>query len=378
MSLSVKRFYEFGPFRIDAEKRVLLRDGVPVSLAPRALDMLLVLVQHRGQALEKDQLMNLLWPESDVEEANLPQNVSALRKALGETPNDRRYIITIPGRGYRFAAEVKEWDDDRTGLVVEKYSQSTVVVEESQEGLWSGARRWLQRVSRSTLKDRAAAEPTLSLHSTIRSLAVIVVLAITATATWFFFNRKPTLTEKDTILLADFENRTGEEIFDVMLKQGLAIQLQQSPFLNVFPEARVRQTLPMMGRAPDTRVTAETAREICQRHGLKALISGSIASLGSHYVISLEAINAENGEALAREQAEVERREQVLRALSQAATRLREKLGESLGSIQRSDKPLEEATTSKLEAFQVFSLGSQEAVSGRLMEAIPFLKRRGE
>jgi DNA-binding winged helix-turn-helix (wHTH) protein len=98
MSLSVKRFYEFGPFRIDAEKRVLLRDGVPVSLAPKALDMLLVLVQHRGQALEKDQLMNLLWPESDVEEANLPQNVSALRKALGETPNDRRYIITIPGR----------------------------------------------------------------------------------------------------------------------------------------------------------------------------------------------------------------------------------------------------------------------------------------
>src|SRR4030095_11801570 len=123
MSLSMKRFYEFGPFRIDAEKRVLLRDGVPVSLAPKALDMLLVLVQHRGQALEKDQLMNLLWPESDVEEANLPQNVSSLRKALGETQNDRRYIITIPGRGYRFAADVKEWDDEGTGLVVEKYSQ---------------------------------------------------------------------------------------------------------------------------------------------------------------------------------------------------------------------------------------------------------------
>ena len=378
MSLSVKRFYEFGPFRIDAEKRVLLRDGVPVSLAPKALDMLLVLVQHRGQALEKDQLMNLLWPESDVEEANLPQNVSALRKALGETPNDRRYIITIPGRGYRFAAQVKEWDDEGTGLVVEKYSQSTVVMEESREGLWSGASSWLQRVNRPKLKDRAVAEPAVSSRRAIRNLAALAVLVIVAATAWFYLNRKPALTEKDTVLLADFENKTGEEIFDVMLKQGLAIQLQESPFLEIFPEARVRQTLRMMGRAPNERVTAETAREICERDGLKALIAGSIAPLGSHYVISLEAINAENGEALAREQAQAENRERVLRALSQAATQLREKLGESLSSIQRSDKPLEEATTSKLEAFKLFSLGSEEAVSGRLIEAIPFLKRAVE
>ena len=160
------------------------------------------------------------------------------------------------------------------------------------------------------------------------------------------------LTEKDTILLADFENKTGDAVFDGTLKQGLAIQLQQSPFLNLFPEARVRQTLRLMKRSPDERVTARIAREICVRQNLKALIAGSIAPLGSHYVITLEAINGQTGETLANEQVEAKSKEQVLRALSQAATRLRAKLGESLSSIQQFDKPLEETTTQKLEAFR--------------------------
>ena len=203
-------------------------------------------------------------------------------------------------------------------------------------------------------------------------------LAIAALAGWFYLSPGPALTEKDTILLADFENRTGDEIFDVALKQGLAIQLQQSPFLSLFPETRVRQTLREMNRPPDARVTAQTAREICERHGLKALIAGSIAPLGSHYAITLEAINGQNGESLAQEQAEAEGKEQVLRALSQAATRLRGKLGESLGSIRQFDKPLEQATTSKLEAFKAWSLGIEHSYGGRVMEAIPLYRRAVE
>ena len=183
-------------------------------------------------------------------------------------------------------------------------------------------------------------------------IAAATALALAAIVGWFYLNRHPALTEKDTILLADFENKTGDEIFDGTLKQALAIQLQQSPFLSLFPEARVRQTLGLMGRAPNERVTAELAGEICIRQNLKALIAGAIAPLGSHFVITIEAINGQSGESLARQQVEAESREQVLRALSQAASQLREKLGESLSSIQRFDKPLEQATTSNLEAWK--------------------------
>jgi len=200
-------------------------------------------------------------------------------------------------------------------------------------------------------------------------------LFIAAIAGWFYFNRKPALTEKDTILLADFENKTGEEIFEGMLKQGLAIQLQQSPFLNLFPEAQVRHELKLMRRSSNERVTAEIAREICERQNLKALIAGSITSLGSHYVITLEAINGQSGESLAHAQVEAESKEQVLRELSHAATRLRERLGESLSSIQRFNRPLLDGTTARLEAFKAYSQGLEMGISGRIKEAIPFHKR---
>jgi len=207
---------------------------------------------------------------------------------------------------------------------------------------------------------------------------VLAGLVIAATTAWFYLKRPPVLTSIDTILLADFENKTGEEIFDVMLKQGLAIQLQQSPFLNLFPDTQMRHELKLMKRPSNERVTAEIAREICERQNLKALIAGSIAPLGSHYVITLEAINGQSGESLAREQAEAGNKEQVLRALSQAATRLRERLGESLNSIQRFDRPLQEGTTARPEAFKAYSQGIELAVSGRLREAIPFYKHAVE
>jgi tetratricopeptide (TPR) repeat protein len=227
-------------------------------------------------------------------------------------------------------------------------------------------------------KPQASSFSIRNLQSPIRILTVLAVLVTAATAAWFYFHRPPVLTSKDTILLADFENKTVNKIFDGTLKQGLAMQLEQSPFLNLFPEARAQHTLRLMGRSPGERVTAELAREICQRENLKAFIAGSIVSLGSHYVITLEAINGQGGESLARQQIEAESSERVLRSLSEAATRLREKLGESLSSIQRFDKAFEEATTSKLEAFKFYSQGAQLAISGSAMDAIPLLKRAVE
>jgi serine/threonine protein kinase/tetratricopeptide (TPR) repeat protein len=186
------------------------------------------------------------------------------------------------------------------------------------------------------------------------------------------------LTERDTVLLADFVNTTGDAVFDGTLKQALAVQLGQSPFLNIFSEDRVRGALRFMGRSPDERVTRDIGREICQREGLKAVLAGSIASLGSHYVVTLEAINAQSSDAIAREQAEAEHKEQVLHALGQAASRLREKLGESLQSIQKFDAPIEQGTTSSLEALKAFSLGVEQQLRGKFLEAIPLLKRATE
>ncbi len=185
----------------------------------------------------------------------------------------------------------------------------------------------------------------------------------------------PALTDRDTVVLTDFINTTGEPVFDGALKQALAVQLGQSPYLNIFPERRVREALRLMGRSPDERVTREVAREICLREGIKAMIVGSISSLGQNYVLTLEAVDAQTGDSLASEQAESAVKEKVLQDLGRLVSRLRARLGESLGSIQKFDAPLERATTPSLEALRAFSLGNAERARGREFESIAFFNR---
>lgn len=190
----------------------------------------------------------------------------------------------------------------------------------------------------------------------------------------FFFNRKPALSDKDTVLLTDFVNTTGDPVFDGTLKQALSVQLAQSPFLHIFPEERVRETLAYMGKPADERVTREIGREICQRQGLKAMLVGSISSIGSHYVITLEAIT-QTGDSIAREQSEAESKEKVLASLGAAASNLRQKLGESLSSIKKYDVAVEQATTSSLEALKAFAMGNEERSKGRTRESLVFYQR---
>lgn len=206
----------------------------------------------------------------------------------------------------------------------------------------------------------------------------VLALAALATLFWYFkHSRVALLTDKDTILLTEFENKTGEEVFDRTLRQGLAVQLQQSPFLDIFPETRTRATLQLMSLSPDERVTRERAREICQRQGLKAFIAGTIVKFERNYSITLEALNAQTGDQLALVQVEAEGKDQVLKALSRAATELREKLGESLSSIQKFDAKLE-VTTSSLEALKEYALGRAEQDRGQFFKAIEFYKRATE
>lgn len=226
------------------------------------------------------------------------------------------------------------------------------------------------------------AESVLSVikrHKTVAALSALalILIAVVIAFVWSGRNRA-TLTDKDTVLLTSFVNTTGDPVFDGTLRQALAVQLGQSPFLDIFSEERMREALRFMGRSPDERVTREVGREICQRQGLKASLVGSIASVGGHYIIALEAINAQTGDAIARETAEAENKEQVLRALGEAAAKFREKLGESLQSIQKFDAPIEQGTTTSLEAFKAFSLGVEQQSRGNYVEAIPLFKRATE
>ena len=196
-----------------------------------------------------------------------------------------------------------------------------------------------------------------------------------AIGAWLFFSRKAqALTEKDTIVLADFTNTTGDTVFDDTLKQALAVGLGQSPFLNILSEDKVRKTLQEMTRSPNERLTRDLAREVCERSGSKAYLSGSIAELGAQYVIGLEALNCASGEVFAREQVTTPGKEQVLPALGRAASKLRNELGESLSSVQKFDVPMEEATTSSLEALKAFTLGQKAFNEKGDADAILFVK----
>jgi eukaryotic-like serine/threonine-protein kinase len=188
-------------------------------------------------------------------------------------------------------------------------------------------------------------------------VTALLAIATVALGIHYYPRRGAPLSAKDTIVLADFANRTGDPLLDETLRQGLAVQLEQSPFLSLVSEQHIQQTLRLMGQSPDKNITPEIARELCQRVGSVAALDGSIASLGKQYVLELRAVNCHTGDTMAREEAAAESKEQVLKALSQAASKMREKLGESIGTAEKFDTPLEQATTPSLEALQAFSRG---------------------
>jgi eukaryotic-like serine/threonine-protein kinase len=205
--------------------------------------------------------------------------------------------------------------------------------------------------------------------------AIVAVLALSIGGYFVFFNHKARLTDKDTIVLADFANSTGDAIFDDTLKTALTVSLQQSPFLSVLPDSTVTKTLELMTRPANTKLTPDVSRELCQRAGSKAYIAGSIGSLGSEYVLGLKVINCQNGDTLAQEQVTAASKEKVLDGLGEAATKLRGELGESLATVQKFDVPLQQATTSSLEALKAYSLGRKARNDKGPAAALPYDQR---
>jgi serine/threonine protein kinase len=212
----------------------------------------------------------------------------------------------------------------------------------------------------------------------VRLIAIpsaVVAALLLAIAGYFYFHRAPKLTTKDTLVLADFVNATGDPVFDDTLKQALSIQLEQSPFLRVLSYQGVRQTLKLMGRPPNEKLTQDIAMEVCLRSNSKAVLSGSIAEVGSHYSLNLKALNCQSGDTLASIEAEADSREKVLHTLGEAGDHLRAKMGESLASVERDSKPVEEATTNSLEALRAYTQGRLIQYEQGTAEAVPYYKR---
>jgi serine/threonine protein kinase len=241
----------------------------------------------------------------------------------------------------------------------------------------------LQRLKRDSGSGREKSAPVSTQEAEVRAsqrwkvivpAAAVAMLALFV-AGYFYFHRAPKLTDKDTIVLADFINTTGDPVFDGTLRQGLAVQLEQSPFLRLVPDDRIQKALRLMGQAADARLTPELGREICERTASAAVLDGTIQSLGSQYVLGLSAKNCTTGEVLDEEQVQAARKEDVLNALSQIASKFRTRVGESLATVEKHDTPLAEATTPSLEALKDYSAANKVHFSGGSIAAMRLYQR---
>jgi tetratricopeptide (TPR) repeat protein/predicted Ser/Thr protein kinase len=236
------------------------------------------------------------------------------------------------------------------------------------------------RVVASTATIDAKSSPTTKsprFRWAVATVAAFLLVGL-AVGCWLYFGRRAqahALTDKDTIVLADFTNSTGDAVFDGTLRQGLSVQLEQSPFLSIISDQQIQQTLKLMDQKPDAKLTPDTARELCQRTGSAAVLDGSIAQIGTQYLLTLKAVDCSSGESLASTEAQASDKNHVLDALGKTASEIRGKLGESLSTVQKFDTPLEQATTPSLEALKAFSLGMKTWEGKGDSEAIPFFKR---
>ncbi|MGH9745926.1 MAG: winged helix-turn-helix domain-containing protein [Candidatus Acidiferrales bacterium] len=353
---------------------MVFRDGVPVALTPKCFEVLLVLVEHAGEVLVKEELMEAVWQDTAVEEGNLNRHISTLRKTLGESPNDHHYIVTVPGRGYQFVAEVREAFDEPS--VTTRHdgrgrSDSLDFIADNRS-----REVGLRPISSTPLILRSPAVHAQMVRKRYMWAAAAVAASVVGIGLYYARAVRPrqVLTANDRILIGDFSNATGDIVFDDTLKQALSVDLSQSPYLNILSDSRVRGTLKLMTRPAGTQLTGEVAREVCQRAGGKAYITGSIAKLDSEYVVGLNAVDCRTGDSIARDQVKAGSKDGVLNALDRAGNTLRQKLGESLRTVQEFDTPLVEATTPSLEALKSYSLGLHKS---ELNDAtpIPFLKR---
>jgi eukaryotic-like serine/threonine-protein kinase len=352
--------FRFDAFELHAATGELRKGGILLKLQPQPFRVLLLLVERAGQLVTREEIQHCLWRDSTFVdfEHGINFSINQVRVALADDAENPRYVETLPRRGYRFIGVVEESLHPK---------QSATSAPERVENLPAAKRGPESSVEVAARRRWPAIPGWAGLVGVLVAGAYFLLI--------FIFHRAPVLTEKDTLVLADFTNATGDTVFDGTLRQGLEMQLEQSPFLSLISESRVQQTLRLMGKPSDARLSPEMARDLCQRAGSKAYIESSIANLGNDYVIGLKAVNCATGDELAQEQVQALGKEKVLDGLSRAATRLREKLGESLSSVQKFDTPLAQVTTPSLEALQALSEGKPALGNGDYTAAVLSFQR---
>ena len=353
--------YQFGPFEVNVAAGELLKSGRRIRLQELPHKLLVALLEHPGEVISRQELRSRLWPDDTFVDfdSSLRVAVGKLREALGDDAENPRYIETIPRRGYRFLAPevypelatrgIEELSASPSSAEIAAPDHTRIGAPLVHRSNWS--RRWM-----------------------LTSVLLLIVLAGIAIA-FRTFRHPKVLTEKDTVVLADFANSTGDPVFDGTLRQGLSVQLEQSPFLSMVSEGRIRQTLKMMGQPADAKLTPAIARELCQRVGSAALLDGTIAQIGTRYLLTLEAVNCSTGDSLASTEAQAGNKNDVLDALGKTASAMRNKLGESLGTVRKFDTPLEQATTTSLEALKAYSIGRKATAASEWAAAVPFFHR---
>ncbi len=390
----------------------LSRNGTVVHLRPQLTNLLVLLAQHAGRTVSKDEILSKVWEGQFVAESGMTRCIAEIRQALGDDARDAKIVQTVTKRGYRLMAPVTRVE---TPVPVERALPPPPPADAVHPALppaqvaaptEADASRDQAPEARAAAKDLRSdapppqepgpeepesagapaagalpAAPPARRRWTVRAaqLVTVFVLVVLAVA-WAAASRSPVrvLKERDTVLLADVDNRTGDAAFDNTLRLALAVQLGQAPFLRILPDTRVRASLGLMARPAQQPIVGGVALELCRREGAALLLAGSISRLGSHYAVGLEAIACASGESMSRELIEVKSKDEVLGALGTAAGRLRRSLGESRESLSKYDVPIARATTTSLEALKALSLGDIERDRARTKESLMYFRRATE
>ncbi len=351
--------FRFGDFQVDVLARTVRRQDTLIPLNRRAFDVLLYFVHDPGRVLSKDELLKNVWPDAFVDENSLAQSISVLRKALEEKPGENNYIVTLPGRGYQFISPVE----------VVTPPSGTLLPALSGEGMGASNEIFLQQrtIRTSVITEEKDPRPSLvsrrRVTATLAALAVVAGVALAGSLAWRHFHPNPPAVK---VVVADFENSTGEAEFDHILRKALQIDLEQSPFLNLLTRSRVQETLAEMQRKPSEPLTPALAREVCERNNAQAMLSGTISKVGTDYVLILEAEACASGNQLASYKAQVPSKEAVLAALDRTVGHVRKQMGESAASRERFQVPIAQATTPSLDALRAYSQAAESFEHGDL------------
>lgn len=369
MPISTRRLFRFDPFEVDFRSGELRKHGLRLKLSGQPIQVLEILIENSGQVVTRQELHKTLWKDDTFVdfERGLNAAVNRLREALSDSPTEPRYVETIPRYGYRFIAAVSAEPESTSP------PQESLTPEDALDPA-EGA------------SEDSGGEPAVTVSPVLakrrwRFWGSGVAALVVFTAFGIYSYRRSaafSLTPKDTIVLADFQNSTGEVVFDDALRQALVVGLEQSPFLQVLSDRKASVVLRQMAHSPDEHVTGAIAVELCQRAGGKVAVQGSISSLGTTYFIGLTAVRCDNGEPIYRGQVEAKRKEDVVDALGTATIGLRAHLGESVSSLRKYDAALEQATTPSLEALKAYSHAISAWDKQGDLAAIPLLEKAVE